>query len=134
VFLNAEPGFKMHHAVEEFILRNLTPPYLSNRADVQHVDLQSRKAVLLMCSDGLMDLYDGDYGRDIPGFDLNELATKWFKTIRLGIEQGTENCALHLLREALGRGDDDKLAQMLTVEVPERWMDDSTLLVQSLHM
>jgi pyruvate dehydrogenase phosphatase len=46
--------------------------------------------------------------------------------------EDVDNAALVVLRHALmgGREDSDRLAQMLTVEIPWRWMDDTTVLVQ----
>jgi len=57
------------------------------------------------------------------------------RSAKVDDEVNKENAALVLLRHALmGGGVDnpDRLAQMLTVEIPCRWMDDTTALVQTL--
>lgn len=75
---------------------------------------------------------------------MEEILTQWVHTLgermdRRGakVSDGAdkENAALVLLRYALmagGADDPDRLAQMLTVEIPCRWMDDTTVLVQTL--
>ncbi|KAK2467775.1 hypothetical protein APHAL10511_000070 [Amanita phalloides] len=122
VFKNTEPGFNLSTRPEEFLKRNLTPPYLSNDADVVHVDLESLKASelhIIMCSDGLLDLYED------KGFDLHEIVAIWSDIVVSGKQRDAEqNLALLLLRESIGVQD---LEKILAVE-----MDDTTILVQRL--
>lgn len=152
----------------------LTPPYLSNRPQVNWVKLRSPKAgfehtsvdnlddaiqphsrtaspeisinieeapeeereledereyFLIMCSDGLMDLYgDGDGERAIEA-----LAGTWVKAVgedERNLENG--NLALQLLRHALGGPNEEKVSRMLNLQMFERWMDDTTIIVEKL--
>jgi pyruvate dehydrogenase phosphatase len=75
---------------------------------------------------------------------LEEILTQWVHILgeymdrrgaKVGDEADKDNSALALLRHALMGGEvdnPDRLAQMLTVEIPCRWMDDTTALVQTL--
>ena len=83
--------------------------------------VQGTSSFLLMCSDGLMDLYEDER--------LEFLAKKWVSKIG-GDCQKKDNLALDVLREALGGKDEEKVSRMLTVEMSFRWMDDTTILVQ----
>ena len=57
----ATPSFDENYRVKELLARNPTPPYLSNQAEVKHIDLvllsSTGTPVLVLCSDGLRDLY-----------------------------------------------------------------------------
>lgn len=152
VFLNCHPGFKTSQPISNWLARNRTPPYVSNVADVRHVRLGAYKsrgvggadagagrfeAYILMCSDGLTDLYDMEGMRSTPGeFDtravMEECARKVRRAVREGKEEEEDNLALHVLRDALGGEDEEKVSKMLTVEMTGRWMDDTTVLVQRL--
>lgn len=135
VFLNAVPGFRTSKSVHDFIHRNLTPPYMSATADVRHVSLQNHRdegeeVVILLASDGLIDLYDPDENRETDGdYGLDALAKKWMAII--GANDG-ENTALALLRDAIGGADTVKASSYLTLEADQRWMDDVTILVQKI--
>ena len=108
----------------------MTPPYLSNHPDVIHHHLISRRdeetdaaapsAFLIMCSDGLTAVYPEA---------INDI-THWVQTVGLAMERG-ESPALALLWQALG-GDADTVAQYLTLESSELWMDDTTIAVLTL--
>lgn len=89
-----------------------------------------------MCSDGLTDLYIYDDDRE----DLTTLE-QVIDTIVSVVgnhlmgehhDRRSGNVALHLLRDAFGGQDEDKVSRMLTVEMTEKWMDDVTILVQAL--
>ena len=124
VFLNAENGVPSDR-VRSSIRRNITPPYISRVAEVQHVELlQGTSSFLLMCSDGLMDLYE-DQRTELDGV----LSKKWVDNV--GREYSKKgNLALGLLREALGGEDEEKVSRMMTVEMSFKWIDDTTILVQ----
>ncbi|TFY54575.1 hypothetical protein EVG20_g9651 [Dentipellis fragilis] len=123
VFLECAEGFRTHTVVRDFIVRNMTPPYLSNVAEMRHAELGRGESVLVMCSDGLTDLYYADQN------ELQKTAKEWFSVLDRRKE---ENMGLRLLREGLGGNDDGEVAQMMTVEMFERWMDDTTVIVQRL--
>lgn len=123
--MNAKPGFRFSTRVDDFLGRNLTPPYVSNQADVQKVDLGEGDAFLILCSDGLMDLYEPQ--------TLDEMAMTWVELVgATKIGGGRQNAALRLLREGLGGEDGEKVSRVLTVELMEKWMDDTTVIVLSL--
>ncbi|KAI0319187.1 protein serine/threonine phosphatase 2C [Amylostereum chailletii] len=116
---------------ETYISRVRTPPYVSSVPDVHHLPLprpapgRSRDMFLLMCSDGLPDLYQGRGRAD--------MVSHWVRTIGRAWRSGAhDNLALALLRNALGGEDIRSVSQHLTVEMEERWMDDVTVLVQRL--
>ena len=126
VFLNADNGVPADR-IRSSIGRNITPPYMSGVPEVQHVELeQSTSSFLLMCSDGLMDLYEDQRG------ELDEiLSKKWVDEVgRAYSKKG--NLALGVLHEALGGEDEEKVSRMMTVEMSFKWMDDTTILVQRL--
>lgn len=90
--------------------------------------VQGTSSFLLMCSDGLMDLYEDQR------LELDEiLSKKWVD--KVGREYLTKgNLALSVLREALGGEDKEKVSRMITVEMSFKWMDDTTILIQRLMM
>jgi pyruvate dehydrogenase phosphatase len=126
VFLNANPGI-IPTDVRGFIGRNITPPYMSGVPEVQHLGIvQGTSSFLLMCSDGLMDLYEDQR------LELDEiLSKKWVDKVGRGYSK-KGNLALSVLREALGGEDKEKVSRMITVEMSFKWMDDTTILVQRL--
>ncbi|TFK44607.1 protein serine threonine phosphatase 2C [Crucibulum laeve] len=129
VFMNSRPGFSFSTKVEDFLNRNMTPPYLSNHADVRHIDLRAAAATearLIMCSDGLLDLYD----HRGEGPDMVSLGATWVDVLTKS--EGSQNLALSLLRAGLGGEDEERVSRMITVEMSFRWMDDTTVLVQRL--
>jgi pyruvate dehydrogenase phosphatase len=130
--MNANPGFRFSTKVEDFIARNLTPPYLTSQADVRHVDLESLEAsesCLIMFSDGLIDLY-GEADRNVGV--LAKLCVQVVGRRGPMDPQRSRNSALSLLREGLGGLDIEKVSRMITVEMLQRWMDDTTIIVQWL--
>ncbi|EGO01335.1 hypothetical protein SERLA73DRAFT_179498 [Serpula lacrymans var. lacrymans S7.3] len=151
VFLNTQPGFRVSSNVLEFIARNKTPPYLSNEADVRHVDMKSldnTESFLILCSDGLVDLYMYDEQRTGP---LDKIVARWVKIVGDSIARGDADVApLLLLRDALdGDGparvvrkvivdgdaieeDKGRILRNIAMEMPDKWMDDITLAVQRL--
>jgi len=139
VLMNAEQPFKFHSAKPEtLITRILTPPYLSNKPDVQHVNVAEIKAskkgeiTFVLCSDGLLDLFEA---RDES--DLKTVSQRWMElgsTTNPGnIGDACDNGALRILREGLGGIDEDKVAELLTVEMSSKWLDDITTLVYRLQ-
>jgi len=116
---------------QRVIARVKSPPYVSCVPDVHHIPLpkrspgQKRDLFLILCSDGLVDLYDG--------LTRADMIQRWVTVVGRSIENRTRgNLALSLLRDGLG-GDDIRLvSQKLTVEMEEKWMDDVTMVVQRL--
>jgi hypothetical protein len=62
----ATPLFRLNSKVSKLLVRNLTPLYLSNWVKVEHVDLAllgpNVMSVLVLCSDGLVDLHSRRLG------------------------------------------------------------------------
>lgn len=120
-------GFLCSNGLREVLARNLTPPYVSNQADVRHMELGESgqgEQFLIMCSDGLLDLYKEDRGvRDT-------IAQKWVSLV--GSHNLSDNRALCLLRDALGGDNEEEVSWKLTRESEHKWMDDTTVLVLAL--
>lgn len=129
--MNKTPGFSISRNIDDFLGRNITPPYVSNRADVRHVAIRTLGATdfrLIMFSDGLLDLYAE---KDL---ELDDLAKYCSQIIGDATEQEQQpsNLALFLLRDALGGDNEEKVSRMLTVEMSYRWMDDTTIIIQKI--
>ncbi|KAG1818844.1 phosphatase 2C-like domain-containing protein [Suillus variegatus] len=132
IFLNVEPGFRVPAAIESFIPRNLSPPYVSNLASVRYVDLHEQSSCdcfILMCSDGLVDLYmdDPDHVES-----LTSLVQKWVGIVGGVAKDDIQEAMLRLLRHALGAEDIDSVSCMLNVDMPVPYMDDTTVILQML--
>ncbi|PIL34209.1 hypothetical protein GSI_03920 [Ganoderma sinense ZZ0214-1] len=140
VFRHLDADWLSPELMEPHVPRIRSPPYLSSTPDVYHLDLgvgagtsgaPSQRA-LILCSDGLTDMYDG--------YTPQEMADEWTQVIgrALGSNTGPNSgrpkthLALSLLREAIGGSDTQLVSRCLTVEMEERWMDDTTILVQRL--
>ncbi|KAH9485310.1 Protein phosphatase 2C-like protein C10F6.17c [Psilocybe cubensis] len=133
VFLNSNPGFLVPDKVRGYIGRSKTPPYMTGVPEVEHINLKALNATstfLIMCSDGLTDLYD-------DRLKLNEvLASRWVGIVgeQYGLKD-RKNLALTLLRDGLGADEEnkgEKISRMITVEMAFKWMDDTTILVVPL--
>ncbi|KAG1827944.1 phosphatase 2C-like domain-containing protein, partial [Suillus variegatus] len=134
IFLNVEPGFRVAAAIESFIPRNLSPPYVSNLASVRYVDLHEQSSCdrddfILMCSDGLVDIYmdDPDHVES-----LTTLVQKWVGIVGDVVKDDIREAMLHLLRHALGAEDIDRVSCMLNVDMAVPYMDDTTAILQVL--
>ncbi|KAF9047274.1 protein serine/threonine phosphatase 2C [Panaeolus papilionaceus] len=131
VFTNLEPGYDpaMRAKVEKFIDRNLTPPYMSGVPDVKHVNLRAggvTESFIILCTDGLVDLHDERLEVDTV------LSKRWIEFLGPQLVDKENNLALNILREGLGGTNDELVSRMITVEMTERWMDDTTIIVQRL--
>lgn len=137
VFKHLDSEWLHAETMEPHVPRIRTPPYLSNTPDVYFLDLgaearqgSAAQRALILCSDGLTDLYDG--------YSHQEMADEWMELIgreldsQSGPNSARGNLALSLLREAIGGSDTQLVSRNLTVEMEERWMDDTTILVQRL--
>jgi pyruvate dehydrogenase phosphatase len=135
--MNAEQPFKFHAAKPEtLITRIFTPPYLSNKPEVRHVNLAEIRAskkgeiTFVLCSDGLLDLFEA---RDES--DLKEIAQLWMElgSTTKNLRDTHDNGALRILREGLGGEEVEKVVQWLTVETSGKWLDDITTLVYRIQ-
>lgn len=136
--MNAEKPFRFHSAKPETLIsRIFTPPYLSNKPEVRHVNIaeirafKKGKITFVLCSDGLLDLFEARNESD-----LKTIARRWMElgsTAKNGPGDVCENGALRILREGLGGEEVDKVAQLLTVQMSGKWLDDITTLVYRIQ-
>jgi pyruvate dehydrogenase phosphatase len=117
--------------IEAWKARILTPPYLSNVADVRHVTLDpiqdGKKRFLILSSDGLYDLRPEDQSKTT----VAAFAKEWMKAAAKAQDAGS-HLAMEVLRCALGGEDEAKVSAMLTLENEERWTDDVTVVIRPL--
>lgn len=90
----------------------------------------SQEFFLILCSDGLLDLYDNVDA----SLSESELAQRWIRIVGSSLkrrrEQGLpKNLAFDLLRDAIGGDDIDLVSRNLTLEMDDKWIDDVTVLV-----
>lgn len=124
VFLRArEPGFASPSKVQRIMLHSHTPPYLSAEPDVQHHHIRMKDKYVLLCSDGLRDLWD---------YEMKRNAEKDWVDALCG-PHGDENLALRVLRLGLGGEDAEKCSMLMGLQLEEKWMDDVTIVVVALH-
>jgi pyruvate dehydrogenase phosphatase len=125
----ATPPFHENYKIGQLITRDRTPPYLSNRAEVKYVDLATAgpnlMPILILCSDGLCDLYN----RRSSISDLPKDVQLWLTTFP--VECG-RNLALELLWDALGGDGGVKAATKIVRGMPGRRIDDTTVVVNQL--
>ena len=126
----ATPPFHENYKIGELITRNRTPPYLSNRAEVKHVDLATldpnSTPILILCSDGLCDLYK----RWSPMSALPKHVQLWLTTS--SPLEYRSNLALDLLWDALDGDGDVQAATKIVRGLPGRRIDDTTIVVIQL--
>lgn len=125
MFLNANPPLVTRAAtVEEWVPRILTPPYITNRAAIQHRKLEpGTEAVLVLSSDGMTDLLAPTTMMLTPQL-INDLAQ------HIGKVRGNgDSLSQQLLKYAMGGDDIKKASQHITVDMDGgAWMDDTTVV------
>ncbi|KZP16353.1 hypothetical protein FIBSPDRAFT_934674 [Athelia psychrophila] len=136
ILYNLYPGFQNTSPWEEFLVLNHTPPYISAIPEITHRLLNTGTAsspiptsrFLILSSDGLSDLCTG------PG--QQRVLDAWSQNLRRSIGTDTAgksgNIALRLLWQALGGDDGDSVSRVLTLEMDTSWIDDTSIVVQSL--
>jgi pyruvate dehydrogenase phosphatase len=121
------------------LARNRTPPYIISTPEVTHTRLPPRPAsrtgapiaVLILASDGLAALDD-------ERTTAAELARCWTESAARPASAAEQEAgwadalSLRILRDALGGRDASRVSAMLTVEMMDRWMDDTTIMVCQL--
>lgn len=112
---------------EEFLVRNFTPPYISAMPEVTHYPLDaSQKGLrkyLVLSSDGFTD---------ICGKGQRSVIEQWLQCVESREECGeVDNMALRLLWQGLG-GDLVGVSKVLTLDLDVPWLDDISIVVQSL--
>ncbi|KAI0317398.1 protein serine/threonine phosphatase 2C [Amylostereum chailletii] len=144
ILYNLYPGVPDTTLWENFLSRNHTPPYISSVPEVVHRRLgapltsvagaPSHKIpyFLILTTDGLSELFEE--------FSRQERADDWAACVGSALQSSSqthgsassENLALRLLRMALGGDDTDQVSQLLTLNMGTPWMDDTTIVVQTL--
>ena len=123
----ATPPFHENYKIGKLITRNRTPPYLSSRAEVKHVNLVTMNPnsmpMLILCSDGLCDLYK----RRPPTSSLPKDVQLWLATA-FPVECRS-NLASELLWEALDGDSGRQAATKIVRGMPGRRIDDTTVVV-----
>lgn len=140
VFVNIEAPWMHIHSLERYVHRIKTPPYVSVKPDVHYLKVRRDKrgggpidTFLITCSDGLVDLNADDQHSSIES-----VADRWVQVMGRQIDKeragrcSRVNLAFKLLRDAIG-GDDNQLSsRTMTVEMEEKWIDDTTIIIQRL--
>ncbi|KAG7090601.1 hypothetical protein E1B28_009704 [Marasmius oreades] len=154
IFRNAFQGLRpgSEEMIKKITERNLTPPYLSNSPDIVHLNLKDEgasHACLILCSDGLMDLFSGGHNRtNAQPLNISKMAESWIRMVaeeslvpssnsgQNNIGDAKSNLALRLVYEGLGdsRRDEERMSWMLTLEMQEKWMDDTTVIVEGITL
>ncbi|KAG6878525.1 hypothetical protein C0993_004423 [Termitomyces sp. T159_Od127] len=130
MYKNAKPPWISPTQFDDYALRILTPPYVSNISDVHYLTPQV-PYFLLLGSDGLLST------ERYNEMNATQVLEHWVSILGSAIDSKTEtnvNAALRLLRDILGGDDVDMVSRNLTVEMDERWVDDITLLVQTVRI
>jgi pyruvate dehydrogenase phosphatase len=110
--------------IENWVPRILTPPYLTNKAAVQHLKLdREADRFLILASDGLTDLLNPDGPVLTP-----ELIHGAAQAVGEAKDGGTP-LSTQLLKYAMGGSDMAKASRYLTVDFGGKaWMDDTTVV------
>ncbi|KAF8839869.1 protein serine/threonine phosphatase 2C [Paxillus ammoniavirescens] len=127
ILYNLYPGYQDTSPWEEFLVRNFTPPYISSTPEVAHYPLDpsqhSLRKYLILCSDGFTD---------ICGNSQRRVIERWLQNMDSSdCSHGTSNMALQLLWQGLG-GDPISVSRVLTLDLGVPWLDDISIIVQSL--
>ncbi|KAG6864874.1 hypothetical protein C0991_006641 [Blastosporella zonata] len=129
VYMSVKQPWISSKQFEQYTQRIITPPYVSNVPEVYHF-VPEAPYFLLLGSDGLLstDRYNG--------MDATKVVEHWVSILGNALDfhstNSTPNAALCVLRDVLGGDDIDTVSRNLTVEMEERWMDDTTILVQKV--
>ncbi|KAJ7118955.1 phosphatase 2C-like domain-containing protein [Mycena epipterygia] len=128
ILYNLAPGFSDIAPWETCLARNLTPPYISAAAEITHRRLRptSRPRYLVLASDGFADL--------CRGAGPERVLTAWAAREEAGSASTQGNLASRLLRQAIGGGGEDHagVSCMLTLDMEGPWVDDTSIVVQTL--
>ncbi|KAF7793792.1 hypothetical protein EIP86_004913 [Pleurotus ostreatoroseus] len=126
VLIHVDASWLNSESLARYIPQIRTPPYVSNQADVYYRRLKRgsvQDVFLITCSDGLLDLCGGEL--------VQGVVDQWAHIVGRSLESSKQrNSALALLRAAIGGDDIKVVSRNMTVEMDERWMDDTTIIVQ----
>jgi len=147
ILYNLFPGFHDVSPWEEFLIRNITPPYITAEPDVIHrslddpvLDQRRIPRFLILVSDGFSDLCGSQerqaqtIERWASGIVASFSSSSFSRDKNLGAiraPQSQANLALSLLRHALGE-DANSVSKVLTLDMESSWIDDTAIVVQTL--
>ncbi|KAK7035893.1 mitochondrial type 2c protein [Favolaschia claudopus] len=131
ILYNLAPGFSDTAPWEICLARNLTPPYISAKAEITHRRIarhskSSRPHFLVLASDGFTELCSASGREQILAAWAAQEANSCSPTHRRG------NMASRLLRQALGGENRATVSCMLTLDMEGSWVDDTAIVVQTL--
>lgn len=142
ILYNLFPGFHNTSPWEEFLVRNLTPPYITAQPEITHRRLDDPSLrgprFLILSSDGFSDLCSGEGQKRIISSWATSMVTSPCETSMIGCAGWTgagekpDNMALRLLRRALGGEDRYSVSRVLTLDMDVAWIDDTSIVVQTL--
>ncbi|KAF5386116.1 hypothetical protein D9615_002436 [Tricholomella constricta] len=128
VYSNLKQPWISSKKFKEYAKRILTPPYISNIPDIHHYVLDQPYFVLL-ASDGVLST------ERYADMEAEEIVEHWVNITGRALDSRSSkisNPALCLLRDMIGGDDTHMASRNLTVEMEERWMDDTTILIQGV--
>lgn len=175
ILYNLLPGFHNTSPWEEFLVRNLTPPYISAEPDITHRRLDTghssnasssgsshtpltvtnnipfiRKPFrgikkqsspmnplprfLILASDGFADLCEGEGQKRIIENWANSMISRNPPESVIDAKPWSQqdNMALRLLRRTVGGENRFGVSKVLTLEMDGAWIDDTSIVVQTL--
>ena len=175
ILYNLFPGFHNTSPWEEFLVRNMTPPYITAEPDIIHrrLDVSHSSAAssgsnghtpltttsnipfakkpfkgtnkqtpamnplprfLILASDGFSDLCESEGQTRIIENWANSMVSRnppeYVTDAKPWSQQ--DNMALRLLRRTVGGEDKFGVSRVLTLEMDGAWIDDTSIVVQTL--
>lgn len=147
ILYNLFPGFHNVSPWEEFLVRNQTPPYVTAEPQIIHRTLARETTkgdnssaanppprFLILASDGFFDLCDGEgQARVIESWARGMVLHNPPSSVTdapSGSRQ--DNMALRLLRRAVGGEDRFSVSRVLTLDMSDAWIDDTSIVVQTV--
>lgn len=79
-----------------------------------------------MGTDGLADLYSSRH------LSEEQMVEDWARVVGTHGQDDTANLAAKLLRHAIGGDDVTSVSRVMTLDMNSPWIDDTTILVQTL--
>ncbi|KAF9533622.1 phosphatase 2C-like domain-containing protein [Crepidotus variabilis] len=133
ILYNLFPGFHNTSPWEEFLVRNLTPPYISAEPEIVHRKLDDGLSAEAMAS---------PTAPSSPSTNNPHIISSW--AYSMSLVHPTEcvadaepwskrdNMALRLLRRAVGGEDRYGVSKVLTLDMDEAWIDDTSIVVMTI--
>ena len=132
ILYNIFPGYRDTSAWDEFLDRNISPPYITAEPEITHRKLcpNTDNGFLILCSDGLADLWSTTFS------DEQRMVEEWGRVVAEVVKKegvaGKTNLALELLRHSIGGDDAKSVSRVLTLDMNTPWIDDTTIVIQTL--